>query len=250
METDLRIRAFRATDDFDTCMQFYEGHRKVLENHGIFKVTSSGADWLQSRSAFVIVIETMDGSKLYGGARIHAADGVMQLPIEQATAKLDPAILQYVRTCSEEGTGEICGLWNSVEVAGLGIGSLFPARVAVVIAEQIGLSTLFSLCSPPTIRFTQWLGSRVFHEVGNNGTFYYPKLDLLATAAFLEDVTEISRAHPRERQKMLYLREHPNEIILEASPFKKNITVNIHYELEIKGLVENEFKTRHYNKAL
>jgi len=249
METDLRIRAFRATDDFETCLKFYEGHKKVLEHHGIYKVTSSTAEWLQSSSVFLVVVETMDGSKLYGGARIHAADGSMLLPIEQATSKLDPTILDYVRYYAMNGTGELCGLWNSVEVAGLGIGSLFPSRVAVVIAEQLGLSTLFSLCSPATVRFNQWIGSRVFTEVGNNGTFYYPKLDLLATAVFLDDVSELSRSHPRERQKMIYLRENPVVIIPETSPFKKNISVNVHYQLALSNVNSNEFKMRYYNRA-
>lgn len=249
METDLRLRAFRATDDFETCLRFYEGHKKVLENHGIYKVTSSTAEWIQSKSVFLVVVETIDGSKLYGGARIHAADGVLPLPIEQATGKLDPAIHDYIRYYAMNGTGELCGLWNSVEVAGLGIGSLFPSRAAVVIAEQIGLSTLFSLCSPATVRFNQWIGSRVFTEVGNNGTFYYPKLDLLATAVFLEDVAELSRSHPRERQKMLYLRQNTTSIIPETSPFKKNISVNVHYHLSLSNVGGNEFKLNYYNRA-
>ncbi|QEC67027.1 hypothetical protein FRZ67_06855 [Panacibacter ginsenosidivorans] len=249
METELRIRAFRATDDFETCLKFYEGHKKVLENHGIYKVTSSTAEWIQSSSVFLIVVETLDGSKLYGGARIHAADGSMLLPIEQATSKLDPTILDYVRYYSMNGTGELCGLWNSVEVAGLGIGSLFPSRAAVVIAEQIGMSSLFSLCSPATVRFNQWIGSRVFTEVGNNGTFYYPKLDLLATAVFLDDVGELSKAHPRERQKMLYLRQNPASSMAETSPFKKNISVNVHYNLSLPNTDVNEFKMRYYNRA-
>lgn len=249
METELRIRAFRATDDFETSLKFYEGHKKVLENHGIYKVTSSTAEWIQSSSVFLIVVETADGSKLYGGARIHAADGSMLLPIEQATARLDPTILDYVRYYSMNGTGELCGLWNSVEVAGLGIGSLFPSRAAVVIAEQMGLSTLFSLCSPATVRFNQWIGSRVFTEVGNNGTFYYPKLDLLATAVFLDDVGELAKAHPRERQKMLYLRQNPICSMQETSPFKKNISVNVHYDLSLANAGINEFKMRYYNRA-
>ena len=134
-------------------------------------------------------------------------------------------------------------------MAGLGIGSLFPSRAAVVIAEQIGMSTLFSLCSPATVRFNQWIGSRVFTEVGNNGTFYYPKLDLLATAVFLDDVNELSKAHPRERQKMLSLRQNPSSSMAETSPFKKNISVNVHYDLSLANADINEFKMRYYNRA-
>jgi hypothetical protein len=248
METEIRIRAFRATDDFETCLKFYEGHKRVLEGRGIGQVTSSTAEWMYMPSVFVVVVETMDGNKLYGGARVHAAGGKTLLPIETATGDMDPSIHDYVRYYSQNGTGELCGLWNSFEVAGLGIGSLFPSRVSVVIAEQIGLSTMFSLCSPATVRFNQWIGSRVFTEVGNNGTFYYPKLDLLATAVFLDDVKELSMAHPRERQKMLLLREQPSYYIVEKSPFK-NINVHVHYELAMPKVGINEFKLNYYNQA-
>lgn len=244
MEKEIRIRAFRATDDYNTCLKFYEGHKKVLEHHGIYKVTSSGKEWITSNSVFVVVVETMDGSKLYGGARLHCADGKMQLPIEEATGTMDRKIHNYVNMYAQNGTGELCGLWNSIEVAGLGVGSLFPSKVSVVIAKQIGLSTLFSLCSPATVRFNKWIGSRIFTEVGNNGTFYYPKLDLLATAVFLEDVETLSTAHQRERHKMMNLRQCPEQSTYEKSPFK-NVFIKVNYELTLKNINAEEFKLSH-----
>jgi hypothetical protein len=241
METDIRIRAFRATDDQDTCIKFIEGHQKVLENHGIFNVTSSVVEWMYSPSVFVIVVESLDRTKLYGGARIHAADGKSPLPLEVATGEMDPRVIEYVKFYAQNGTGELCGLWNSIEVAGLGIGSYFPSRAAIVIIEQLEFSSLFSLCSPATLRFNQWIGSRPFIKVGNAGTFYYPKLDLIATTVFLKDPHTLNNAHPREREKMLWLRKNLNCVNEEKSPFK-NIVVRVHYELEIAGLIKNEFK--------
>lgn len=241
METEIVIRAFRATDDPETCLKFIEGHRKVLENHGIHKVTSSTNEWMHSRAVFVVVVESPDGARLFGGARVHVADGKRPLPIEQATWSMDPKIKEYIRGYARNGTGELCGLWNSIEVAGMGIGSLFPSRVSVVIANQIGLTTMFSLCSPVTVRFNQWIGSEIFTSVGNNGTFYYPKLDLIATAVFLDDAVNLSKAHPREREKMLYLRRNLNIVLKERSPFK-NIDVNVHYRLQIASADIKEFK--------
>ena len=87
METDIRIRAFRATDDFETCLKFYEGHKRVLEGRGIGQVTSSTAEWMYSPSVFVVVVETTDCSKLYGGARVHAPTEKLfyRLKLQQAT---------------------------------------------------------------------------------------------------------------------------------------------------------------------
>jgi hypothetical protein len=92
------------------------------------------------------------------------------------------------------------------------------------------------------------MGGRIFTEVGNNGTFYYPKLDLLATAVFLDDVRDLSKAHPRERQKMLLLRDRPSYYAVEKSPFK-NINVHVYYELDIPNVSANEFKLNYYNRA-
>jgi hypothetical protein len=241
METEIRIRAFRATEDSETCIKFILGHQKVLENHGIHHVTSSTLEWMYNPAVFVIVVESLDRSKLYGGARIHAADGKTPLPIETATGDIDPKIYDYVRLYAQNGTGELCGLWNSIEVAGLGIGSYFPSRAAIVILEQLGFDSLFSLCSPATLRFNQWIGSMPFLKVGNQGTFYYPKIDLLATAVFLEDPHTLNNAHPREREKMLWLRQNLLSLNEEKSPFK-NVVVQVRYELKIEGIAENEFK--------
>lgn len=241
LNAEIRIRAFRAIDDPESCQKFIEGHRHVLEHHGIIKVTSSNNEWANNPAVFVIVVETLDGQKLYGGARVHAANGITRLPIEDATGYLDDRIYDIVAQSAQNGTGELCGLWNSKEVAGLGIGSLFPSLAAVVISEQIGLSTMFSLCSPATVRFNQWIGSTILKRVGNEGTFYYPKLDLLATAVFLSDADTLLHAHPREREKMLLLRKNLRTTSMEKSPFK-DISVLVHYDLEIPGVNVNEFK--------
>jgi hypothetical protein len=238
---ELRIRAFRASEDFETCLKFYEGHKKVLIRHGFPANGMADPTWLKSKSVFVIIAEDRDRTKIYGGARIHCFDGASPLPIQQATEDGDPKINDFIDYYSKYGTGELCGLWNSLEVAGLGIGSLFPARAAIAIAKQIGLSTIFSLCSPATVRFNQWLGSRVFTEIGSNGTFYYPKLDLQAIAVFLEDVNDLSNAHPREKQKITFLRENPSVTLTEKSPFK-DIPFNIYYNLNLLSANNREFK--------
>lgn len=239
--TDIRIRAFRAPDDPETCKKYIQGHRKVLSIYGIENITTNTEEWMFNPSIFVIVVESMDREKLFGGARLHVADGIYPLPIEDATGEMDPKVYEVVKYHSQFGAAELSALWNSKEVAGLGIGSLFSSRTAVVVADQLGISTMFSLCSPATVRFNQWIGSRVLTSVGNNGTFYYPKIDLIATACILEDVAKLSNAHPREREKMLDLRKKPNSISMEKSPFK-NFHVCIHYDLVIPSADRNEFK--------
>ncbi len=234
------IRAFRAIDDPDACDRFIQGHRRVLEAHGVKKVTSSTDAWAKNPAVFVVNVESEDKSKVYGGARVHVADGNNPLPIELATGYMDKRIYERVHENRAFGTGELCGLWNSLEVAGMGIGSFFATRAAVVLTEQIGIKTLWALCAPYTVRWAQRLGSRVQYDIGKEGTFYYPKLDLLATVVLLEDSETLEHAKPYERVKVYELRKIPNHIALEAPPGRKQ-EVEVRYELKLPGEIAGTF---------
>ena len=240
-EKEIRIRAFRAPEDMETCLKFIEGHRKVLSIHGIENITTNVDDWVYNPSIFVVAVESMDKTKLFGGCRLQCVDGKKLLPVEEAVGSMDPRIYDIVNNASLNGAAEISGLWNSKEVAGYGIGSFFPSRVTFVIAEQLGISTFFALCAPATVRFNQWLGSKILKRIGNDGTFYYPKLDLLATVCMHEDLETLSDAHKRERDKIMFLRENLEATVKEKSIFK-NLIINVHYDLEIKSANRNEFK--------
>ena len=243
MVTEVRIRAFRAIDEPETCQLFIDGHKKVLENHGINKVTSSSNDWSTLESVYVVVVEGQEDGRMYGGSRVHIADGIHPLPIESAVGEMDESIYEMVKTNTGKGTGELCGLWNSIEVAGLGIGAIFASRAALAIAPQIGLTTIFSLCSPVTVKFSEWQGGRVIKDLGNNGTFYYPKHDLLATAVFVQDMINMPDTAPLERERIMDLRAYPKQVAMENYPFRKGTTsIKIHYDLVVKNANAHEFR--------
>ena len=237
----VRIRAFRAVDDPKSSEQFIDGHRRVLEIHGVKKVTSANHDWMYNPAVFVIIVENQDGTKVYGGSRVHAAGGTQQLPIEEATGYMDPKIHTMVHDLMPKGTGELCGLWNSIEVAGLGIGSFFATRAGVTISHMIGLDSLWALCAPYTVKWAERVGCRVVKELGNNGTFYYPKLDLVATAVLLEDTDTLTHARPSEQKRMWDLRENPIQVAMEVSPGKR-MEVEVQYDLFIPNINKEEFR--------
>lgn len=237
----VKIRAFRATDDPAACDRFIAGHGHVLEVAGVTKVTSANHAWKYNPACFVILVETLDGEKVLGGARLQCAGGNMPLPIEEATGEFDPKIYEVVAKLSHEGTAELCGLWNSREVSGLGIGAFFSTRVGVVIAEQIGIKSIFALCAPYTVKFAEKVGCRILKSIGNNGTFYYPKLDLLATVVLLEDAVTLETADESERERILSLRKQLRQVHMESSPIRQ-MQVEIHYDLVLDNLKPNEFK--------
>lgn len=229
----VRLRAFRAVDDPVTCERFVEGHTQVLTSIGVTNVTSSKHGWTENPAAFVIIVESMDGQKVYGGARVHIAGGSEPLPIEQATVGMDSKVTDIVWQYAEQGTGEICGLWNSREIAGYGIGSIFLTRAAVAISSQIGLTSLFALCAPYTIVMAENVGYHKLTTIGNNGTFYYPKMDLLATAMIHLDIKELSSADTENRHAILNLRQSFNNVRSETLRKK---SIEIHYNLSIPHL--------------
>lgn len=236
----VRLRAFRAIDDPKTCDLFIEGHTHVLTSIGVTKVTSSKNDWMYNPAAFVLVVESLDGKKVYGGARVHVAGGNQPLPIEQATSALDPNIFALVWKYAQHGTGELCGLWNSREIAGYGVGSIFLIRAAVAISQQLGIQSLFAFCAPYTIKPVANCGMELETSIGNDGTFLYPKLDLIATTMILKDVETLSKADEEDKEAIIKLRENLNTVRVEELR-KKEIT--IHYETLIPLLSKWDLKT-------
>jgi len=229
----VRLRAFRAIDDPVACELFVQGHAHVLTSIGVTKVTSSKNEWTQNPAAFVLIVESLDKTKVFGGARVHVAGGSEPLPIEQATGALDRSIFDLVWKYAQHGTGEICGLWNSREIAGYGIGSIFLTRAAVAISTQIGLQSLFALCAPYTVKMAETVGYEIETSIGNEGTFYYPKLDLLATTMLLKDVEPLSKALEEDRNAIFKLRENLNLVKTEVLRKKE---IEIHYETQIPNL--------------
>jgi hypothetical protein len=230
---EVRLRAFRAIDEPETCALFIEGHTHVLTSIGVTKVSYSKNEWVNNPAAFVMVVESLDGKRVFGGARVHVAGGSEPLPIETATGAMDKGIFDLVWNYAQYGTGELCGLWNSREIAGYGIGSIFLIRTSAAISYQIGIQSLFALCAPYTIPPGESVGMEIEKSIGKDGTFYYPKLDLIATTMILKDVPTLSKAHEEDKNAIMKIRENLNITRVEILR-KKELT--IHYQIAIPNL--------------
>ena len=213
-----KIRAFKSPDDVETSLRYVEGHRKVLESYGVKKVTSASVEWLHDPQTYVVLVESEDGEKIYGGGRIQIRSNEMKMPMEDAIAKIDKGIYQYVDNIGNESIAEFCGLFNSKEVAGYGIGSIFLGRIGVAIATQVNVKYLMALCSPATLRNCARVGFEIIRDLGNNGTFYYPKEGLVATALIIKDIVNLPGANSEERERIFDLRETPNQEAVEKGP--------------------------------
>ncbi|AMR30119.1 hypothetical protein A0256_01140 [Mucilaginibacter sp. PAMC 26640] len=230
---EVRIRAFRAIEEPETCELFIKGHTEVLTSIGVTKVTSSKNGWAQNPNAFVIIVESMDKRQVFGGGRLHVAGGTEALPIEQATGSLDQGIHELVANHARYGTGEICGLWNSQTLAGYGIGTPLLIRTLIAISSQLGIRSLFALCAPYTVKPVFNCGMRLIESIGNKGTFYYPKMDLIATAMILKDISDLSEADIDDHDLISKLRLAPNGVKLAES---KKREISIDFKVQIPKL--------------
>lgn len=213
----LKFRAFRAVDDRLSCEKYLEGHQHVLKVFDIAHITSAKPVWLDNPNCYIIMLESLYGDKVYGGARIQIADGIHSLPIEDAVAGLDNNVTQLVTEKSLGGTGELCGLWNSREVAGFGLGSIFLGRTSIAVVSQLNINSLFALCAPATLRNCLKSGFEIERSLGNRGAFNYPKNDLIATALLMNDPIGLSKTLPTEREFILDLRNTPNQLKVETT---------------------------------
>lgn len=228
----IRIRAFKATDEPETCTKFIEGHIRILKAFNITMITSAKAEWIEDPLTYVLVAESLETGKILGGARIQVAGGKFPLPIETAVGKIDRNVFSLIEDYSKKGTGELCGLWNSREVAGMGIGSTFLIRTAVCITSQLKLKTLFALCAPYSVDMALKTGFEIATFLGNNGTFYYPKEDLIATATILTNTDSLNIADAEERKKILSLRKNLKQTKIEQGRREEFI---LEYDLQIKN---------------
>ncbi|TDE18172.1 hypothetical protein [Dyadobacter psychrotolerans] len=210
-----RIKAYRAPDNVETSLRYADGHRKVLEAYGVKKVTSSSYDWLEDPNTYVIIVESEDGSRIFGGTRVQVRSPKLNMPMEGAIAKIDDTIYDYVNKIGDYNVAEFCGLFNSKEVAGYGIGSVYLGRTAMAISSMVGIKYLMGLCSPITLVISQRIGFEVLTDLGNNGTFYYPKEGLIATSLIARDLINLPLATPEEQEKIFSLRENPQQTVTE-----------------------------------
>lgn len=226
------FKAFRAIEYPDLCEKFVEGHGNVLLDYGVTKVTSSNNDWVTNPYVFVVIVIEEDSGKVISGLRIHVSHEDYPLPLEKAITQVDPNITNLVAKYRVAGTGEIGGLWNSKSISGYGIGAIFLSRASLIIAEQLKIPTLFALCAEYTLKPTMQKGFQIEEDIGNKGTFFYPKLDLVATLAVLKDVKNLPLAIKEERDYILMMRENLISERLEETP--KGL-IKFKYDLAIEN---------------
>jgi len=223
------IRAFRAIDERDTCIRFLEGHVKVLADYGITNITTNNASWMENPSIYVVVVQSKETGELLGGVRVHVADGRMPLPLEAAIGRMDPRVFDLIKGYIDEGTGELCALWNAKKVAGYGF-SLLLIRAGISIVTQIKLNSLFTICADYTMGMVKQVGFVVEDSLGDGGGFVYPNENYVARVLRKMNALSLETAEKWDRERILHLRYNPVQFAVEKGPKGE---LNIDYKLLI-----------------
>lgn len=227
------LESFKADKYPRECKTFIEEHTRVLRVFDLANITSAKSDWAFSPSTIIITVRDKITGEMIAGGRIQVADGILNLPIEDAVCDMDKRIYDIINNDrSNSGTAEICGLWSTRKAAKLGIGSLFIMRSLVAVCSQLDIKSMYSLCAPTTVSSAKKIGSRIIEEIGNNGTFYYPKLDLVATAMKVPNILTLDYADIDQKDIIFDLR---NNLECEKIVSLREET-HIKYALQIKGI--------------
>lgn len=226
----LKVRVFRAIEDLESCKLFAEGHANVLRDYGITKVTSSRNDWFYNPAVYVVLVLSEDGSEVVGGERIHLTNPDYTLPIEDAISIVEKGIYQLIASYAENKvTGELCGLWNSKSIAGRGV-SLLLTKLGVALAHIIRMDSLFVLCAPYTVELCQQAGFQIETTIGDQGTFIYPKLDLIATALVIKDIGVLESGDPEIKKDIFDMVHQP---VGTSQAYGPKGTTEVRYNINI-----------------
>lgn len=235
----IKIRAFRAINEYNTCQAYLKGHMQVLVDYNVMQITSYNQSWVTNPAVYVLIAELEATGEMIGGIRVETTKGDVPLPIETAIGKLDSRIYTVVRKYGlEGGVGELCGLWNSKEVKGLGI-SFFLTRAAISIINQLQFRTLIGICAEYTLQMFTDVGFEIDRTLGNNGEFPYPDDRYITRALGILNAETLETSNPYDKKIMLDLRSKIKQSRTESG---KKGDVLVHYDLTVSDIDKRIYK--------
>lgn len=235
----IHLRAYRAVDEEESCLNYAMGHRKVLEGFNLGNVSTNNYDWAYNPNVYVIEATDRMSSDLLGGIRVQVADGKVNLPVQDAVSHFDPKVNDMVKHYAlNGGTSELCGLWNSRSKAP-NVGVTMNLVVAgMAMCDQLPVQSIFTIVAQYTLKIARRMGFRVETSLGNNGEFTYPNSNYTARVLSMNPQT-LDDTFNIFRDKILALRENPELERLEQ--VGKDDTILYSHDLKLGSVNQVEF---------
>lgn len=204
-----RVLVYPANLHPERSHELVDGHRSVLAAYGIKDLKTFNRDWIGNPEVMVIAALSSKTGQVLGGARMHRAHSPSDLPLYQAVQDQDPDLGAHLQPFIEEGAFEISGLWNSLELAGMGVEATFLVQTAIAALPMLNARHLFALTSPVTRRMQGAIGFHLEESVGNKGYFIYPTEKLKANLARFTFPDHLEFAAPKVRELLEQLWQDP-----------------------------------------
>lgn len=230
LNSEVKIRVFRAIDDEVSCIRYLDGHRKVLIEHGFSHFKTNSEDWFYNPHIYVLVAEDCSTGEYVGGVRLEIADDSYELPAQKAIKKIDPNIVSYIANHQKDGMAEGCGLWNSRSVSGKKI-SVLLVRAATAVSTQLNITKLIAFLASYTSYIINRMGFIAETSLGNNGDFQYPNEHFIARVYLNDHIFDLKNAAPADKARMEMLRDNP---IITIDETESNSPITVHYNLKLK----------------
>lgn len=233
LDYKIRVTSFRAINEPEKCEIYSIGHMGVLVDYNVIKITSYNKSWMKNPSAYVLIAENETTGEMIGGIRVEVAKGPFPLPIETAIGKMDSRVYDLVeRLAINGGVGELCGLWNSKTVKGVGI-SFFLTRAAIAIVKQLRFRTMVGICAEYTLKMFTDVGFEINPNLGVNGEFPYPDERYITRSLGILNAESLETANAYDKERILGLR---NNLIQTRVEVGTKGEVVIDYDLNIKDV--------------
>ena len=159
----IKIKSFKATDEVLSCLDFFEGHGKVLDKMN--NIFTNYQQWFGSEHVYVVVAK--HNERVIGGLLLFYPENYnIPFPFEKLingtvsnhqfnTQKLPP-------TCAE-----IFAVWNSENASGWGL-SYFLLKAGLSLARFLKIEKTFYLIAEYNIRLAKRLGLEPVKYKGAN----------------------------------------------------------------------------------
>lgn len=233
LDYKIRVTSFRAINEPEKCEIYSKGHMQVLVDYNVIKITSYNKSWMKNPSAYVLIAENETTGEMIGGIRVEVAKGPFPLPIETAIGSMDSRVYDLVEKYAiNGGVGELCGLWNSKTVKGVGI-SFFLTRAAIAIVKQLKFRTMVGICAEYTLKMFTDVGFEINPSLGVNGEFPYPDERYITRSLGILNAETLETANPYDKERILGLRNSYIQTRVEVGS-KGEVVIN--YDLNIKDV--------------
>lgn len=210
------VSIFRADTKIDLCHRLVDGHEQVLRAYGIENLTTFNRDWIGNPGVMVISITDKD-ERVLGGARMLTAKRTEDLPLYRAVGDQDLDLASGLQVYMDEGAYELGGLWNSIELAGMGVDATFLIKAAMAAMPLLDARHLFALTSPVTRRMQAPLGFHSMPEFGNEGFFTYPTDRLKASIARFTFPDQVKDTDDEVQDLLRLIWEDPHDARIEVT---------------------------------